>query len=183
MSFQRSCGHISEPASSGLPSPYDQQVGAVKIFERQIERHWLGVCNGHPPRVTIGPTWPADGSIDEQQDWIRGELRRIEERFAGQFENNEKVISGLRTELRGLIDHVFRTIADLQRQLNNKERETVQTDANGLRPIVSGIVLTGIQEELSLGDSGAGSFFAPVAASLSSRDLKAGFGESLSRIA
>lgn len=104
---------------------------------------------GHPPTITISPTWPGNGSIDEQHNWIRGELRRIEERFADHVENNDTVIRVLRSELRDLGNRVFQTIAGLQRQLDNKERETVQIDANGLRPIVSGIVLTGIPEELS----------------------------------
>ncbi|WP_285250231.1 hypothetical protein [Pseudarthrobacter sp. fls2-241-R2A-168] len=125
------------------------KLGRTKSANVELSGIGSAFAMGHPPTVTTTSAWPANGSTEEQHDWIRGELRRVEDRFVGQFENNEKVIGGLRSELRDLSNRVFQTIADLQRQLDNKERETVQIDGNGLRPIVSGIVLTGIPEELS----------------------------------
>lgn len=100
---------------------------------------------GHAPTVTISPTWPADGSIDEKHDWIRGELRRIENRFEGFIEKNENVIR----HLKGISEETRRALTALQSELQAKERASVVIDSIGLLPILAGIVLTGVPEELS----------------------------------
>lgn len=64
-------------------------------------------------------------------------------------QNNEKVIAEVKLELKSLEERAFQTLAGLQGQLDEKEAATINIDSIGLLPILSGIVLTGVPEELS----------------------------------
>jgi hypothetical protein len=118
----------------------------VTISPRSIESNFSGVGT---PGVIMHPTWPANGSAEEQHAWIRGEMCRIEKRLTDHVENNEKVIRNVKLDLKSLEERVFQTTAGLQGQLDAKEAETIKIDSIGLLPILSGIVLTGVPEELS----------------------------------
>lgn len=119
---------------------------SVSVSPKGIASSFAGMGT---PGVIVHPTWPSDGSNEEQHEWIREEMRRIENRFVDHIENNEKVIRKLKLDLKSLEERVFKTIASLQGQLDEKEAASVRIDTIGLLPILSGIVLTGVPEELS----------------------------------
>ncbi|MCP9000353.1 hypothetical protein NFC73_11530 [Pseudarthrobacter sp. RMG13] len=118
----------------------------VTVSPKSIESNFGGVGT---PSVIVHPSWPAEGTNDEQQAWIRGEMRRVEERFEDHVKNNEKVMRIVKLDLKSLEERVFQTIAGLQGQLDEKETAAIKIDSIGLLPILSGIILTGVPEELS----------------------------------
>ncbi|BCW78313.1 hypothetical protein [Arthrobacter sp. NicSoilC5] len=97
------------------------------------------------PSVFVSNPWPADGTADEKHKWIREELQRLEQRFEGFIQNNENVIR----HLQGISEETRTALIALQSELKAKEQESVVIDSIGLLPIMSGIVLTGVPEELS----------------------------------
>ncbi|WP_156507348.1 hypothetical protein [Arthrobacter sp. OY3WO11] len=100
---------------------------------------------GHDPSVHISDPWPTDGSIDDKHTWIRSELQRIERRHQDHIENNERVIS----HLKGLHKGTRKTIEEMQTEMKAQEAAAITIDTIGLLPILSGIILTGVPEELS----------------------------------
>ena len=99
--------------------------------------------------LSPGLHWEHEADVSKKVGWLKDEVVRLEAKLrtdvAALVDRDRRHESNLLEFRDRLTDDVNR----LQRQLDEKEAKTAQIDALGLLPITSGIVLSGIPEDVA----------------------------------
>lgn len=103
---------------------------------------------GHPS-VSVHEPWMNGYTLDQKVKWLKDRVERIESDWRARAANLDEVDQQAKRELKNLERRAFDEIARLQAQINEIESSAVQIDATGLPPIVAGIFLTGVPEDLA----------------------------------
>jgi hypothetical protein len=92
----------------------------------------------------------SDSFTDEQKfAWLYDRIERVERDWRSKTDNLDAVDTEIRRDLKELEQRAFGEVAKLEKAIELIESQTVQIDSTGLWPIVAGIFLTGVPEELS----------------------------------
>lgn len=101
------------------------------------------------PTINVEDPWKADFTDFQQIAWLKRRIERVDRDWRSMAESLDAVDNQTRRELKRLEDRAFGELAKLQHEIELIESQTVQIDSTGLWPIVAGIFLTGVPEELS----------------------------------
>lgn len=127
-------------------------------------RKWLG--QSKDVNIPVGPAevalgggsklateekvlWRDDFTDDQKVQWLRDRIERVQQDWNSRAEELKEADEGLRDDLNELRLRAFGEIGRLQKLIDAIEAQTVKIDATGLPPIVAGIFLTGVPDELS----------------------------------
>lgn len=93
--------------------------------------------------------WNEAFTAEEGILWLRGELLRVKDSLVKETEELKRADGQIRDQLSSLEQRTFPEIEKLQAELTRQQAESLRIDSAGLPPIVAGIILTGVPDELS----------------------------------
>lgn len=155
---------VAPQGSQHLWERFADPLAKAVTTTRGKVRKWLGLTKDvdvvvDPPTVpfkgasklsTDGEVpWRDDFTDDEKVQWLRNRIERVQQDWNSRAEELEAADKGLRDDLNELRLRAFGEIGRLQKLIDAIEAQAVKIDATGLPPIVAGIFLTGVPDELS----------------------------------
>lgn len=99
--------------------------------------------------VTLHQPWMDEYTLDQKVKWLKDRVERVDADWRARAADLDAVDQRTKLDLRELERRTFDETARLQSQINNIQDDAVRIDATGLPPIVAGIFLTGVPEELA----------------------------------
>ncbi|PRB44312.1 hypothetical protein CQ020_03635 [Arthrobacter sp. MYb23] len=88
-------------------------------------------------------------TVAEKVTWLKNQLEFIDARWQNAAARLDEIDQMTRRQLQELDTGVHAELKELRDQVGRIERDSVQIDATGLPPILAGIILTGVPEELA----------------------------------
>lgn len=99
--------------------------------------------------LSSGLHWEQDADVSKKVGWLKDEVVRLEVKIRSDVASLVDRDKRHESDLLEIRDRLTDDINRLQKQLDEKEAKTAQVDALGLLPITSGIVLSGIPEDVA----------------------------------
>ena len=144
---------------SAIGKPSTQLAGAIqRLWNRLRHRDLTQVTTtvsissesqvGTPSAAQTLP-WDEDAAIEQKVQWLKDHVKHLDDVWQARAKRLEEIDQLTKQELDQLTARVYNELERLGNKIGKIERDSVMIDATGLLPILFGIILTGVPEELA----------------------------------